>query len=580
MLNLMNDENERRFVRKIATKIKKIDNYLGYLAWSEVFSAESNEERRLTVLREMLELDSVRPEAYYKLWKCYYGNKQYRESEEIAAAAFVRVTNLAYSHYFTLFCICYAKSFFQTGKIRGALELLQQKYMEHRKNGVFLYFYGKICIKSHEESYLICGITALEECLRVCDVSIHGKILYWLGVAYNTNDHIKISNSVLQKALKLLKTIEKTKISQTNLLLGRQSTIIAKLKQIEQNKTMLRQDEILQKISETHPVEGILAFGQSIWSQDKQAGFDFLYNYRSSVTRCDYFFLLFKYAKCLKDFNTLKKQSKKLLKIIKNLNISTSEWLTCHIWYSKSLFYTGKPEKAIILLKCLGKVFPDIPYLDIKYAKFLAAAENVEDLLDCNLTQAYRQSVHIVSNAYLQALATRNVPLFLQEKKNAAQNIYLSDSLLEHSPSPSISNNEERNSLRPSHRPRTDLGKFSNYSKFASQNFEFMMEKRTKSGFFGFSFSSNPEFLLVISKIALKSETGVKDGLLAIEDYLEIVEDPEYRLKGTYYKAMLLFLQQNDKEYLPLMQDILPILKQTPGCKKLATIKKILDLKN
>lgn len=580
MMLLLNDEHEKRFVRKIATRLKKLDSYLGYLAWGEVFKGEKNEDRQLSVLREMLRLDSGRPEAYYKLWRYHYDNKQFRESEEIAAAAFVRVTNLVYSHYFILFCICYAKSFVKTGKIRAALELLQQKYMEHKKHGIFLYFYGKICIKSQEESYMICGITAMEECLRVCDVSIHGKILYWLGNAYNTNDEITKSNSSLQRALKLLSNADKQKVSQINLLLGRQSALMAKLKQIENNKFSLRQDEIAQRISETHPIEGILAFGQSVWAQDKQAGFNFLYNYRSTVSRCDYFFLLFKYAKSLKDFSALKKQSKKLLRKVKNLSISTSDWVNCHIWYAKALAYTGKPEKGIILLKCLGKVFPNIPYLDIKYVKFLTAAETVEDLLDCNITQTYRQSIHIVSNAYLQALATRNVPLFLQEKKFEAQNIYLSDSIIENSPNPSELIPEDRNSLRPSHRLRTDLGKFSNYSKFASQNFEFMLEKRTKAGFFGFSFSSDPEFLLIISKIALRHETGIKDGLLAIEDYLEIIEEPELRIKGTYYKAMLLFLQQNDKEYLPLMQDLLSALKQSSGCKKLATIKRILDLKS
>lgn len=426
----------------------------------------------------------------------------------------------------------------------------------------------------------MCGITALEECLRVCDVSVHGKILYWLGNAYNTNDEVTKSNSSLQRALKLLGNTEKQKVSKINLLLGRQSALMTKLKQIENCKMSLRPDEITQRISESHAIEGLLAFGQSIWSYDKQAGFDFLYTYRNSITRCDYFFLLFNYARALKDFSVLKKQSKKLLRKIKNLSISTSDWVNCHIWYSKALAYTGKPEKGIILLKCLGKVFPDLPYLDIKYVKFLTAAETVEDLLDCNLTQTYRQSIHIVSNAYLQALATRNVPLFLQEKKFEAQNIYLRDSIIENSPNPSELCPEERNSLRPTHRPKAGLGKFSNYSKFASQNFEFMLEKRTKAGFFGFSFSSDPEFLLIISKIALKHETGTKDGLLAIEDYLEITEEPELRVKGTYYKAMLLFQQQNDKEYLPLMQDLLPVLKQSPGCKKLLTIKRILDLKS
>jgi hypothetical protein len=565
--------SDSKLSRKIASKIKKIDEYFGYLAWSEVFTFENNKDRSLSILKELISFDANRPEAYFKLWKHFYSSKLFRDSELIAASAFVRVTQLTFSHYFIVFCICYSKSYFQTGKIRGSLELLQQKYMEHRKFGIFLYQYGRLCIKSGEDCYLICGITALEECLRVCDVSLHGKVWFWLGVGYNSHDFLMKSNSSLQKALKMLPSNDLKKIAEINLILGRQSALISKLKQIENNKNLMKHDEILQKISETHPVEGILAFGKSIWTHSKEEGFKFLYNYRSTVTRCDFFFLMFQFAKERKDFTTLKKQSKKLIEKLKGMNVTTSDWLTSHIWYAKSLTYTGKPEKSLILLKCLGKVFPSIPYLEQKYTKFLSSAETVEDLMDCSdINQSSRQSVHIVSNAYLQALASQNVPLFLQERKDLAQQIYSTDPVFQKSPQPSTLF-EDRNSTRHSRNPQ--MSKFSQYSKFASQNFEFMMEKRSKNEFFGFSLSSDPEFLRIIAKVALRAEDSSKDGLLAIEDYLEIVEDQKRRANGMFYKAMLLYKEQNEREFLPLMQDLLTVLKGEG--KKLDKIKKILD---
>ena len=560
--------------RKIASKIKKIDEYFGYLAWNEVFNSEKNPDRGISILQELISFDPNRPEAYFKLWKYYYTNQQYRESEEIAASAFVRVTQLAFSHYFTIFCICYSKSYFKTGKIRGSLELLQQKYMEHRKFGIFLYQYGRFCIKSKDENYLVCGITALEECLRVCDVSIYGKICYWLGIAYDTSDFLSKSSLALVKALKMLHESEKSKISQIHQLQGRQSSILSKLKQIETHRNSLKQDEILQRISETHQIEGIIAFAKSISLQSKEEAFRFLYNYRSTLTRCDYFFLMFELAKSLKDFKRLKSQSKKLLTKIKSMSIPTSDWTTCHIWYAKALALTGKPEKSLILLKCLGKVFPDIPYLELKYTKYLSSAETFEDLMDTsNIDQTYRQSVHIVSNAYLQALASRNVPLFLQEKRDLAQQIYSADPDFQKSPQASAFF-DERNSARFSRKPGTQ--QFSNYSKFASQNFEFMLEKRTKAGFCGFSLSSDPEFLRIIAKFALKHQVMVRDGLMAIEDYLEIVDDEKKRMNGTYYKAMLFYSEHEDREYLPLMQDLIVVMKNEGG-KKLEKIKKILD---
>ena len=102
----------------------------------------------------------------------------FAEAEDVAAQAFVKVTSLVYTHYFVIFCISYAKTFYRLRKVREALELLQQKYIEHPKFAIFLYQYGKFCIKNDSEAFLICGITALEECERVCDESLHGRVFY------------------------------------------------------------------------------------------------------------------------------------------------------------------------------------------------------------------------------------------------------------------------------------------------------------------------------------------------------------------------------------------------------------------
>lgn len=569
--------------KKIASRIKKVDDYFGYLAWSQIFIQENNIDRGVNILRELIADQNTRPEAYYKLWRYYYEKDQYRQAEEIAAQAFVKVTHLNFSHYFIIFCICYAKSFVRTGKIRGALELLQQKYLEHPKHAIFLYQYGRFCIKNAEEAYLICGITALEECLSVCDISLHGKINFWLGKGYLNYDFPVKSNKFLNESLKLLQHSQIKKNSEIHTLLGRLNTLITKLKQIETSKNIAKADEMSVKIAETHPIDGVIAFARSLWNIDKEGALSILLGHKNNISRCDFHFLIFSYAKKIKDFKTLKSLTKKLVDKCKDMMMTTSEWMLCHIWFAKALAHTGKPDKAIFLLKCLGKVFPDLPYMDLKYTKALSSASTVLDLVQAKyVDQDFRNSVHIVSNAYLTALAARDVPLFLQEKKDQAQIIYAADSIIDSMIlDASLLNSgfeEEKVPIRPTiHRYKEKRNKIAEVNEIASQKFEVLLQKRNRATFLGFSLSSNPEFLYQIGKIALVNNIELDDGLCAIEDFLEIIENPIKRLKGVYIKAMLFYKKNQPSEYMPLMQDICFLLKKNNLNKEYNIVKEILD---
>lgn len=246
---------------------------------------------------------------------------------------------------------------------------------------------------------------------------------------------------------------------------------------------------------------------------------------------------------------------------------------------------TEKPEKAIFLLKCLGKVFPDLPYLEVKYTKKLANCNTVQELLSAHSQQQYRQSVHIVSNAYLDALAARDIPLFLQEKKDQAHIIYSSDSVI-NAPDFSQKNsliglNGEDKPMRPTiQKYKEKREKVLEYSNVASQKLEILLKNRDRNGFSGFSLCSDPLFLIVIAKISCRYNVGIPDGLAATEDYLEIVENPLERLKGSYYKAMLLYLNHQVYESKKIMQEVLPLLKDSSLNNKYNRVFKILNKKN
>lgn len=50
-----------------ATKIKQIDTYYGYLAYSKIFLSENDIERAIKVLGELICNNPTRPEAYILL---------------------------------------------------------------------------------------------------------------------------------------------------------------------------------------------------------------------------------------------------------------------------------------------------------------------------------------------------------------------------------------------------------------------------------------------------------------------------------------------------------------------------------
>jgi hypothetical protein len=57
-----------------ACGIKKVDKYLGYIAWTELYSysgLKTDNEAAKDILWELVAKDANRPEAYCKLWAIY-----------------------------------------------------------------------------------------------------------------------------------------------------------------------------------------------------------------------------------------------------------------------------------------------------------------------------------------------------------------------------------------------------------------------------------------------------------------------------------------------------------------------------
>lgn len=72
--------------------IKKIDEYLGYISWTEIYTYSEDAIKiadAKDLLWELIAKDPCRPEAYCKLWKIYTAEKKYDRCLEICERLFL-----------------------------------------------------------------------------------------------------------------------------------------------------------------------------------------------------------------------------------------------------------------------------------------------------------------------------------------------------------------------------------------------------------------------------------------------------------------------------------------------------------
>jgi len=82
--------------------IKKIDEYLGYISWTEIYTYSGDTTKiadAKDLLWELIAKDPNRPEAYCKLWKIYTMEKKYDRCLEICERLFLEGTEFEDNEY-------------------------------------------------------------------------------------------------------------------------------------------------------------------------------------------------------------------------------------------------------------------------------------------------------------------------------------------------------------------------------------------------------------------------------------------------------------------------------------------------
>ena len=234
------------------------------------------------------------------------------------------------------------------------------------------------------------------------------------------------------------------------------------------------------------------------------------------------YFLLLKYLEQQNNLKCMKTVASEMIVKCKNPQVPSHIWVKANLIYSKVLVKNSKPGKAILVLKCIAKLLPPIPFADIKYTKLLQRANSMQELTTAHIESlesmnAYNYSTY--KNSFV--FTTYNVREFSQK-------------LIADEPAPIPETSDQMHYLRKTQRTITE--KISSPRVYTKRRtVEIKDETETKEimilgvsipnleQFRGFSICSDIMFLYKIAKISFNFNISLQDGLCAINDYIELL---------------------------------------------------------
>jgi tetratricopeptide (TPR) repeat protein len=541
-----------------ACKIKDLDSYYGYLAWAEIYFKQKNQwGKAVSVLKELIKKEPKRPEAYIRLWQWHYEQMEaFEPAEEVIEQAYLRATDYEEVQYKILIYIMYAKTLFKRSKVSQAIEMLQQQYMEYPMYPIFLYHFGKMCAK-HDSRYAGAAIGALDECLRSCGPEQHGVIAFWLFKAYiGARQHIE-ALMIARKAVRKLESKEHKKIKEINSFISIHNNLLVAHEAIETAlENTLETEEQIEEckmlcsiIKNFDNLVGDMYLAKIYWeSNQREKALKYLELLAENTNfMMKAHFLLIRYLLIMEEYARARIESQNLITKCKNPMVPTFVWMEAHLLYAKILTYNDSVAKAINILKCLAKVLPPFPNMDIGYIRVLQNSRNIEDLVKASINaqnfdefqyefQDFRTSiVDILQDEYIENISCVSIlekPRYTETKETLA-----SLELVEQTPAIPELHFHKRSPTNFSSR----LDNYKNAKKFKSLTIKTDFEQEETeliqtgryraahedAGVFdnstSFSVYSDPLFLYKIGKYSGKYNIMPEDGLCAIKDFMRLL---------------------------------------------------------
>jgi len=192
---------------KYAIEISKMDKYLGYIAWIEIYidlNIKGKSQIIHPLLEEVIVMDSTKPEAYMKLYKFFFHLKKFQLCQEIAERVFIFGTQIDNPQIRYAIILLYSKILIKTNNVIVGIELIQNQYIINPQMPILLYQYAWLIYRSHLSSYYGSAISALEEASRSCIQERLGEINYLIGKIYLKKKETIIGLSFIENSLRQL----------------------------------------------------------------------------------------------------------------------------------------------------------------------------------------------------------------------------------------------------------------------------------------------------------------------------------------------------------------------------------------
>lgn len=539
-----------------ASRLIESDKYVGYLAWARLLQDTKVYEAE-KLLKSVIGKYPKRYEAYLILWKIYhYTLRDYNLAIGIIEQAFLKAACDQNAR--NMIIIAYSKSLYKRGNILSAAEILIHSYMSHTEFPAYLKIYGKICIKSEVPEILSSGLSALLEAYKQCASFRRCSINYWIGKAYLIRTEILDSLVYFSKALDTIENSSSSKGIKISKIISKHFQIIEIYERAEDRLKRRVYDELetLCRLLIDHNVyisEVIRA--RAYWEEGKREEAVECLKECSRVSSCklEAHWLIMNWLIKMKKFDEASKAGLEMIHICNDKNVVATDWVKSHLFYSKFLEKNNDIESAILILKCIGKAFPNLPYIQLPYVYRLRNAQSAEELMKViNEDEIVHQSPTSLQPQDLMR-SILNIKQFESRFK-----------LVRHWDPAYIYSHQLDHLLSPQYTSASDSYDFTTSS--ATDRSETL---NTILSFEQFSLCSDESFLYQIGKLCSRYKLYMSEGLLALSDYITIqiwkhsqtsLEKDYAICRAEYLKALILYNKKEYKDSWEILKRIAPKL--------------------
>lgn len=336
-----------------AAQILSADKYFGYLAWGSSY-LKKDVNKGLELLHHVCAKYPSYPHSFILIWHHFYIRKEFLKSYNIIAECFVKANSLHFSNFSNLIFILYIKSLCRLKRFNTALEMLERKYTESENNLLYLYKFGKICIKSKTKKFRIAGISALKEILRW--VKDFPKANFWFAIGCYKAGRLKkaqkhfhrVLYSISQKEVRVSIQVQKKLKKLENINLELDSY---KEKMLTEKFPKLYESEH----SYFNEILKLFQCEEFVNSGNTQSALDIL----KDVNTFEAFLLVYNKIIQTMEFESSKKLLLGKLENLKSISVPVFEFVEACIMYSDFLKTHEQYEESLSILKSLFNFFPN-----------------------------------------------------------------------------------------------------------------------------------------------------------------------------------------------------------------------------